>query len=158
MMDSTGRRCAGVILSVAGILGMAMVVQAADKDAARAGVQATVDKANALMKRNGSVKEFADLFYEDDLAIIGEGEKSLYRGLPSFMNRLAFYLQDQVHCSLTIVDPVRHSGDLAVAFIHEHCDPAKVGEPGEDYRILYVFRKGAKGWRVTMELFTPGVF
>lgn len=160
-MITDARKIAVVLLTAGAVAGFGTVAQAAgktDADDARAGIQTTIDKSNALMKRNGSVKEFADIFYEDDLMIIGEGEKSLYRGLPSFMKRLEFYMQDQTHCSLKIIDPIRHSGKLAVAFIQEHCDPAKPGEAEEDYRILYVFRNGAKGWRVTMELFTPGVF
>ena len=162
-MITDRRKLATLLFAIVATAGMcaAAAAAAADKavgDAARTGIQATIDKTNALMKRNGSLKDFTDIFYEDDLMIIGEGEKSLYRGLPSFMNRLKFYLEDQTRCSLKIIDPIRDSGSLAAAFIHEHCDPAKAGEAGEDYRILYVFRHGAKGWRVTMELFTPGTF
>ena len=62
------------------------------------------------------------------------------------------------HVVLTVLDPVRSSGNMAVAFIHEHEEPAKAGEKPDDYRILYVFRKGPKGCRVTMELFTSGTF
>jgi ketosteroid isomerase-like protein len=96
--------------------------------------------------------------YERDLMIIGEGEKSLYKDLKSFMGPLASYAAEGTRCNLSVVDPIRASGNLAVAFIFEHCAAAKAGDKDEDGRILYVFRKGAKGWRVTMEMFGWGTF
>jgi hypothetical protein len=124
---------------------------------AAAGVKLTIDKTNALMKRSGTVKEFMELFFEDDLTITGEGETVTYKGLKSVENPLAAYLARQSQCKMTIIDPVRSSGSLAAAFIQEHCSPAKQGEKPDDWRILCVFRNGPNGWRVTMELFTSGV-
>ena len=126
--------------------------------AARAGVQKTIDRVNALLRKNSSAQVIADAMYEDDLMITGEGEKSLYRDLKSFMGPLAEYVMDGARCDLKVVDPIRASGDLALAFIFEHCAAAKAGEKDDDARILYVFRHGAHGYRVTMEMFGWGAY
>jgi ketosteroid isomerase-like protein len=150
------------MLSAVLVLGMMTpVVHAADAPGiapARAGVQKTIDRVNALLKKNASAQIIADAMYEDDLMITGEGEKGLYRDLKSFMGPLAEYVKDGNRCDLKVVDPIRASGDLAVAFIFEHCAAAKAGEKDDDARILYVFRQGAHGYRVTMEMFGWGTY
>ena len=145
------------LVAVSAVL-LSPTAAAAHPGAARLGVQATIDKTNALLKRGATAKEIADAMYEDDLFITGEGEKGSYRDLKSFMGPLAEYVADGSRCTLEIVDPIRHSGNLVVAFVFEHCAAAKPGEKDEDARILYVFRKGVKGWRATMETFTWGRF
>jgi ketosteroid isomerase-like protein len=137
---------------------LAYAADAPGEAAARAGVQKTLDRVNALLKKNASAQVIADAMYEDDLMITGEGEKGLYRDLKSFIGPLAEYVKDGARCDLKVVDPIRASGELAVAFIFEHCVAAKAGEKDDDARILYVFRKGAHGYRVTMELFGWGAY
>lgn len=148
----------GVLIASCGNLGMPSVALAAEGGGdAAAGVKLTIDKANALMKRSGSPKEFMELLFEADLMITGEGETVTYKDLKSVEKPLAAYMAHQAQCKMTVVDPVRSSGTIAAAFIQEHCDPAREGEKPDDWRILCVFSNGAKGWRVTMELFTSGV-
>jgi hypothetical protein len=150
--------CALLALVCMGLSSAAQAATPAAPGTARAGIQKTIDETNVLLKRGASAQEIADVMYEPDLMIIGEGEKSLYRDLKSFMGPLATYVADGTRCNLSIVDPIRASGNLAVAFIFEHCAAAKAGDKDEDARILYVFREGAKGWRVTMEMFGWGIF
>lgn len=147
-----------VVLALGGISPLACATEAPGLSAARAEVQNTLDRVNALLKKNAPVQAIADAMYEDDLMITGEGEKGLYRDLKSFMGPLAEYVKDGSRCNLKIVDPIRASGDLAVAFVFEHCSAAKAGEKDDDARILYVFRKGTHGYRVTMESFGWGTF
>jgi ketosteroid isomerase-like protein len=123
---------------------------------ARVGVEATLNKVNDLFAKGGSAQQVADVLYEDDLTVTGEGEKGLYPNLESFMKPLAGYLTNPT-CRLTLADKIRHSGNLAVAWVQEHCDHHGA-EKAEDYRIMYVFRKSSKGWRTTMELFVSGTF
>jgi ketosteroid isomerase-like protein len=125
-------------------------------DDAQTGIETVIKKYNALVARGASAKEVAELLYEDDLTIIGEGEKSLYPNLASFMKPLEGYLGNPT-CRLALVDKIRHSGDVAAAWMLEHCE-VHGNSPKEDYRVLYVFRKGTKGWRVTMEMFGAGTF
>jgi ketosteroid isomerase-like protein len=139
-----------------GIGGLSPVIAEEAPAGARAGVQATLTRVNELFAKGGSAQEVADVLYEDDLTVTGEGEKSLYPNLKSFMQPLAGYLTNPT-CKLSLVDKIRHSGNLAVAWVHEHCD-AHGAEKAEDYRIMYVFRKSSKGWRATMELFVSGTF
>lgn len=127
-------------------------------DSARAGIEHTLHKVDALVKSGAHVEQISDALYEDDLMIIGEGEEHLFRGSASFQTRLAYFLKNAPACSLSIVDPIRHSGNLAVAFVHERCKAPDAGSAGTDARVLYVFRNGVKGWRVTMEMFGSGAF
>lgn len=121
-----------------------------------AGINATFAKVHELLARGAPATEIAEVLYEDDLTITGEGEKSLYPDLKSFVGPLQDYTRNPT-CRLTVVDKIRHSGNLAVAWVAEHCE-AHAGQKAEDYRIMYVFRNGAKGWRVTMEQFGAGKF
>lgn len=147
-----------IVLATTFAMGSAPFASADDGEPAdaKAGVEATISKTNALVAKGASAKEVADVLYDEDLTIIGEGEKSLYPNLKSFMKPLEGYLTNPT-CRLQMVDKLRHSGNLAVAWVHEHCDAHGI-EAAEDYRIIYVFRKSAKGWRATMEMFGVGIF
>jgi hypothetical protein len=159
-----GRECMTVVqkeLTRIALAAVAALVMYPSADAAsvvpedgKAGVEATVAKVNELVARSASAKEIADVFYEDDLTITGDGEKGLYPNLKSFMKRLEVYSTNPT-CRLNVANKIRTSNTLAVAWIQEHCD-AHGTESAEDYRILYVFRKSPKGWRTTMELFQKG--
>jgi ketosteroid isomerase-like protein len=119
-------------------------------------LEAVIRKGEAIGARGGSAEEIADAFYEDDLTFTGEGEKGMYPNLKSFMKPLYDYTRNPT-CRMKIVDRVRHSGNIAVAWVAEHCE-ASGKDPAADYRVIYVFRNGKKGWRVTMEMFTTGKF
>lgn len=153
-----------VLLRVASMTAIALAVAAtpltvaADLDQARAGIQSTVDKANALFHRSAPAEEIATALFEDDLMVTGEGEKGSYRDLKSFMGQLAAHTAAGPRCTLSIVDPIRSSGDLAVAFLSEHCTAEKVGGEDEYTRVMFAFRKGANGWRVTMASFNFGKY
>ena len=119
-------------------------------------IEAVIRKGETIGARSGSAQEIADAFYEDDLTFTGEGEKGMYPNLASFMQPLQDYTRNPT-CRMKVVDRVRHSGNIAVAWVAEHCD-ASGKEASADYRVIYVFRNGEKGWRVTMEMFTVGKF
>ena len=154
------RKFAGfsIAAAVVGCISAAsLAAETAKPDDARAGIERTLQKVDALVKKRGaSVREVAEALYEDDLMITGEGEKGVYRDLATFKPRLEFFMKNAPTCSLKIVEPIRHSGNLAVSFVAEHCDAPAAGGEASDNRVIYVFRKGAKGWRVTMEMFGMG--
>jgi len=148
------------MFAVAASLVLGSVARASDHDStaeARAGIQKTIDQVNSLLKRNASAQEIAAVLYEDDLMITGEGDV-YYSNLASFMGPLAEYVKDGSRCHETIVDPIRASGNLAVAFVLENCAAASAGDKEENYRIMFVFRNGPHGWRATMEHFSAGTF
>jgi ketosteroid isomerase-like protein len=130
----------------------------ADRNDVREGIQATIDKTNALQKRNAPGREIAAALFEDDLMITGEGESKGYNGLASFIDTFVRLSAGAANCDLKLIDPIRSSGNLASAFVSQHCTASKAGEKGEDSRVLFVFRKGAKGWRVTMGHWSGGKF
>src|SRR5262249_46208194 len=145
-----------VVTSLTASLSILTAVNAAEQDRVTAEIEAVIRKGEAIGARGGSAQEIAEAFYEDDLTFVDEGEKALYPDLKSFMQPLQDYTRNPT-CRMKVVDHVRHSGALAVAWVAEHCD-ASGKAPAADYRVIYVFRNGKKGWRVTMEMFTTGKF
>src|ERR1700689_665125 len=159
-MIANNVRIAGLFFAASLIAGFSSPSSAADYSDAevKAGINRTLNSVNRLFLNGGTAKQVADALYDKDLMVVGEGEKQLYKGLDFFMKRLEYYVKDANRCTLTALDPIRHSGDIAASFVLEHCASAQTGGSDEDARILYVFRKGDKGWRATMELFGWGVF
>lgn len=137
---------------------MAGSAAAADHADAATGIRATLARTNALQHRNAPAREIADALFEDDLMITGEGESRSYRDLASFMDTFAEHSAAAVQCDLALIEPIRSSGDLAAAFVSQHCPAAKAGDKDEDSRVLFVFRAGPKGWRVTMGNWSRGAF
>jgi len=133
----------------------------AKDDAIRAAIQATLDRAKAVAARGGSAEEFARTLDDPDLMITGQGDKTYY-GRRAFVQREGEYIKegaDPTRCFLRLVGPIRHSGELASAFIHEYCNPDKKGAGAYSYRVLAVFRDdGPHGWREIQELFVEGNF
>lgn len=123
---------------------------------AKAGIDKTLANVNRLLARGTNAREVADMLYADDLQIAIEGERPFWRNLPSFLPKLEEYVTQP--CTLAAIDPIRASGDLAVAFVSEHCPATKAGAEDENYRMLYVFRSTPRGWRVTMEMAIAGRF
>ena len=120
----------------------------------KAELDSVFDRAAVVLNNGGSAKDVADVFWDDDLHIVGARESHLYRDLRSWVGPFQEYLGHR-NTQLSIVGEPRISGDLAAVFVHEHADTYKEF-PAEDYRMLCVLRKGPKGWRVTMEMFMPG--
>ena len=133
-------------------------VHAADspKGDVRSEIEAMLTSVDRLVKSRAPVDEIAEAFYDPELLITGEGEKGLYRSRAEFMKPLESFVANGANCMLKIVAPVRHSGNLAAAFVAEHCKGADAKSPDTDARILYVFKKGVNGWRVTMEMYGGG--
>jgi hypothetical protein len=117
---------------------------AAERNEVRDGIQSTIDKTNALQKRSAPGREIAAALFEDDLMITGEGEDKGYKGLSSFIDTFVGLSAGASNCDLKLIDPIRSSGNLAAAFLSQHCTASKAGEKDEDSRVLFVFRKGAE--------------
>jgi fermentation-respiration switch protein FrsA (DUF1100 family) len=129
-------------------------VVASSPSVIKAELDSVFDRAAMVLNNGGSAKDVADVFWDDDLYIVGERESHLYRDVQSWVGPFQEYLGHR-NTRLKIVGEPRISGDLAAVFVHEHADTYKE-YPAEDYRMLCVLRKGPKGWRVTMEMFMPG--
>jgi ketosteroid isomerase-like protein len=157
-MHHTLRTRYGMIAIGAALTLAAGLAVSADRNDVRDGIQATIDKTNALQKRNAPGREIAAALFEDDLMITGEGESKGYIGLSSFIDTFVRLSAGAANCDLKLIDPIRRSGNLAAAFLSQHCAASKSGGEEEDSRVLFVFRKGAKGWRVTMGHWSGGKF
>ena len=150
--------CGGFIVIGAALALASGTAVAAGASAARAGIQATIDKTNTLQRRNAPARDIAAALFEDDLMITGEGELKGYSGLASFIDTFTRLSSGDSNCDLTLIDSIRSSGNLAAAFLLQHCTAAKAGGKDEDSRVLFVFRNGKKGWRVTMGHWSGGKF
>ena len=147
------------VIAVGAVLALAAGLStSADRNDVRSGIQATIDKTNSLQKRNAPGREIAAALFEDDLMITGEGESKGYTGLAAFMDTFVRLSAGAANCDLKLIEPIRSSGTMAAAFLSQHCTASKAGEKEEDSRVLFVFRKGAKGWRVTMGHWSGGAF
>ena len=134
----------------------ANAVELSDKDV-KAGIDRTLNKVDSLRAKGATARQIANVLYEDDLMVIVEGEKAMYSGIRTVMPLLAEHLKHTMDCRLKALEPIRHSGKLAVAFVSESC-PASADADAGPLRMVYVFRNGAKGWRVTMESAAVGEF
>lgn len=157
-MVQNNRRCSGFV-AIGAVFALVMdSAVAGGPGNARAGIQATIDKTNTLQRRNAPAKDIAAALFEDDLMITGEGENKGYNGLASFIDTFTRLSSGDSKCDLKLIDPIRSSGNLAAAFLSQHCTATKAGEKDEDSRVLFVFHKGSKGWRVTMGHWSGGKF
>jgi ketosteroid isomerase-like protein len=146
----------GTLLALVGVTAANAALASTDAPDASAGVRALIERTNEVMRNHGSLEEFQETLFEEDVMLTGEGDKTFYRSRKEFESTLAQYVKGQFRCRLTVVDPVRSSGIMAAAFVQMHCDPEKAGDPPVESRILYVFRHGERGWRVMMEMYSAG--
>lgn len=119
-------------------------------------IEAMLRRVDELVASRASVTEIADAFSEPDLMITGEGEKGLYRNRAEFMPLLQAFAENPGRYERRFIDPILHSGDMAAAFVTEHFATPDGQGAGSDVRILYVFTKGASGWRVALEMYGAG--
>jgi ketosteroid isomerase-like protein len=155
MMLDALRRAGLALAALAMTAGPSHAADAPTPDV-RGEIEAMLQSVDKLVKAHAPINEIAEAFYERDLLITGEGEKGLYRSRDAFMKPLQAFVEGGSGCTLKIVDPLRHSGSLAAAFVSEHCKAQDSKSADSDSRVLYVFRKGVKGWRVTMEMYGDG--
>jgi ketosteroid isomerase-like protein len=150
------KNVSGLMTAVAGVsLLVSGASRADDREvvAARAGIQASIDKLLDSIRKGGSAEEAAKLWYTDDLTLSLTGGK-YWHDLASFMPTLKEWVAYPL-CDWKLDDQsVRASGKMAAAFVIETCSGMKAGDPPMVMRSLYVFRKTPAGWRATHEAIT----
>jgi ketosteroid isomerase-like protein len=122
---------------------------------ARAGIQKAMDDLLAALRRGTTADEAYDLWYADDLVLTVAGDKT-YRGLAQFRNTLSEWVK-YLPVRWEIEDPIKADGNLAVAFVIETFPPREPEAPNTQFRALYVFEKGPKGWRACRQGITGPV-
>jgi ketosteroid isomerase-like protein len=109
--------------------------------------------------RGATADEVASLLYEEDAVVLAEGAPAATRGLKAFMPYLADVLQGwggRPRIKYTLVEPVLAGEAVASCFVDVSCRPSRPDAAEERYRLIYSWRRGARGWRVVLEMFSVG--
>jgi len=124
-------------------------------------LESVLRSAEVAVHRGTDAEEFGRLLYDDDVVVIGEGWTAATRGLPALLPIVATVLKEwgpSPTLKFTLVDPIVTSATVATAFIDVSVTPSNPSEPGQQYRALYSWTRGVKGWRVILEMFGSGSF
>jgi ketosteroid isomerase-like protein len=102
--------------------------------------------------------------YADDVVMVGEGATLASRGMKAAIQDVQEWYDSlgpngMKTCKYTIADPVVASSTTFSSFMLLHCaaNPPKLPD-GQDLRMMYIWKKGPKGWRVALEMYAPGKF
>jgi len=117
--------------------------------------------AEAALSRGADAAGFAELLYDEDVVVVGEGWPAATRGLLAAIPKVdetLKYWGDRPRLRLTIVDPIVTEGSVATTFVDVKVAPSKPGGAQHQYRALYGWKRGARGWRVVLEMYDEGAF
>lgn len=122
---------------------------------ARAGIQKAMDDLLTAIRRGTTAEEAYALWYADDLVLTAAGDKT-YRGFVQFGSLLSQWVKYQP-VKWEIEDPIKADRNLAAAFVIETYPAQQPGGANKQFRALYVFEKGPKGWRACRQGITGPV-
>jgi ketosteroid isomerase-like protein len=109
--------------------------------------------------RGAGAEEVASLLYEEDAVVLSEGAPGAIRGLEAFKPHLAEVLKGwggRPRIKFTPLEPILTGDTVATCFLNVSCRPSRPAAVEEHYRLVYSWRKGARGWRVVLEMFSAG--
>jgi ketosteroid isomerase-like protein len=122
-------------------------------------LEAVIHVAEAALARGADVAEFVELFYDHDAVVVGEGWPAAIRGVAALLPPLGVMFREwgsRPKMRLILLDPVLTEGSVATAFVDARVTPGNPGAAEERYRVLYAWKRGARGWRVALEMFAGG--
>jgi hypothetical protein len=122
-------------------------------------LEAMLSELVAAFARGADAREIGDLMYEEDIVALGEGDVGATRGRPAFLLKLASYLEGwggKPSVTFQLIDPLLTDGNVACAFLDITLQPSIVGSPTQHYRSMFGWRRGAKGWRLALEMYAAG--
>ena len=109
--------------------------------------------------RIGEVRTFAELMYADDVLLVGEGDTAAVRGIQQAIARIASAVGDwgeRARLKFRLTEPAVTSESIFSAMIDAECHPERPGAEVIRYRLLAVWKRGPRGWRIAQEMFTSG--
>ena len=109
--------------------------------------------------RIGEVRTFAELMYADDVLLVGEGDMAAVRGIQQAIARIASAVGDwgeRARLKFRLTEPAVTSESIFSAMIDAECQPERPGAEVIRYRLLAVWKRGPRGWRIAQEMFTSG--
>jgi ketosteroid isomerase-like protein len=154
-------------LAIVMSMGLPMTARSADAVAA----QAKAEVAEALHRLEGAFEDgangakLAELLYADDVLMVGEGEPGSSRGIKTAASDTDDWIKSlggpngEKSCKYTIEEPVVASRTTFTSFLLLTCKANPPALPQDQVlRMVYAWRKTAKGWRVELEMWAPGRF
>ena len=109
--------------------------------------------------RLGETRAFAELMYDDDVLLVGEGDTAAVRGIHQAIARIVGAVDEwgeRARLKFRLTEPVLASGSIFSAMMDAECHPERQGVQIIRYRLLTVWRRGPRGWRVAQEMYTSG--
>jgi ketosteroid isomerase-like protein len=122
-------------------------------------ISASLRAAAAALARGADTEEFAGLLYAEEIIVLGEGWPTAIRGLSSFMPQLSIINQGwgkRPRLTFRLVEPAVVGESAAASFTEVTCRPDLPGAEDILYRVLYVWKRTERGWRVVLEWYSEG--
>lgn len=99
---------------------------------------------------------WAKQMYSKDVILVGEGYKGPVRGERELMPVLEGLVKEIRRCTIKPDKSDAGRGDIAYSYATWTCTPEKAGEADFSVRALYVWKRGAEGWKVVAEMYGMG--
>lgn len=124
-------------------------------------VRAVLDAVEAFTAqgRLEDVRAFAELMYEDDVLLIGEGDAAVTRGVDQLIPKIVSAVGEwgeRARLKFRMAEPVVATESIFSTMLDAECHPEKPEAEIIRYRLLAVWRRGPRGWRIAQEMFTSG--
>jgi ketosteroid isomerase-like protein len=153
-------------LLVGGALAGSSTAGAADPAAGdtKAQIAQALHAVEKAFARDAGGEELARMLYTDNVTMIGEGEDKASRGMDTAIADSKGWLESLgphggKTCKYTIEEPVVASSTTFSSFLLLRCKANPPVLPqDQDLRMMYVWEKTSKGWRVVLEMWAPGKF
>ena len=108
----------------------------------------------AIEARDGAA--WFEALYDDSIVLAGEGSPATVRGRQALLPVIDEIVRTTRSCTL-VPDAARdRSEGLAYSFVTYRCSPADASASDYQVRALFVWKEGAKGWRVVAETYVMG--
>lgn len=122
-------------------------------------IQAVLDSVADSVQKGKGPAAVCDLLYADDALVVGEGLPEAVSGREGCISLLTEVLNEWgpgARVEYAWHDPIVGSVDTVSAMIQIKVTPADQAVTPFLYRVLYVWCRGTRGWRVTLEVFGLG--
>ncbi len=129
-------------------------------DEVRREIAGLLKAAESALQSGASAETLAEILYDESLVAVVEGAEGATRGVDEFIPRLAETLREwgpRPEVSLELCDPMLSSESVAVSFVNARIRPARPNAEVQQLRAMLGFKRGAKGWRLALEMYAVGV-
>jgi ketosteroid isomerase-like protein len=124
-------------------------------------LEAVMRMAGASLLEGADAVKFAELLYDEDVIVVGEGWPAATRGILEAIPKVdetLKYWGDRPRLSFTIVGPIVTEGSVATTFVDVKVASSEPAGARYQYRALYGWKRGIRGWRVALEMYDEGAF